>query len=238
MNAVALVPARSGSRRIADKNIKPLGGHPLLAYSIAAARQSGIFDGVYVSTDSKEYAAIARDYGAKVVLRPIAMAKEDSPDYQWVEFTLRWLWDEGHQYNAFSILRPTSPFRMPETIQRAWDEFSKDECDSLRAVERVSQHPGKMWTISGNRMHPLIGMTRNGTPWHSCQSQSLPAVYVQNASLEIAWTETVWKTKTIAGDSVRPFFTRGHEGFDINSRKDWVMAEIMVRAGVPMPEVR
>jgi CMP-N-acetylneuraminic acid synthetase len=161
-------------------------------------------------------------------------------DYGWVEFTLRWLWDMGQRYDAFAILRPTSPFRMPETISKAWYEFSTEvpSADSMRAVERVTQHPGKMWSVFGDRMHPLMPFyDDDGIPWHSCQTQSLPDVYVQNASLEFAWTETVWRTKTIAGDTVMPWFMPKNEGFDINNRKDWAMALLMVRAGVPLPEV-
>lgn len=239
MNAVALIPAKSTSLRIPDKNIKLLAGHPLMAYSIAAALQSGVFDDVIVSTDSRDYASIARKYGARVVMRPVALAKPESVDYDWVEFTLRWLYDMGGHYDAFAILRPTSPFRMPETINKAWLAFANElpSIDSLRAVERVTQHPGKMWRVTKNRMVPLMPLTYRGTPWHSCQTQSLPPVYVQNASLEFAWCETVWRTKSIAGDVVMPFFMPKHEGYDINTKRDWVMAEVMVRAGVPLPEV-
>lgn len=239
MNAVALIPAKSTSTRIPDKNIRPLAGHPLMAYSIAAAQNSGVFQDVYVSTDSREYAKIAREYGAKVVMRPVALAKPDSVDYEWVEFTLRWLYDMGKRYFFFAILRPTSPFRMPKTIADAYHSFNTadPQVDSLRAVERVTQHPGKMWTVRDRRMHPLMPFSYRDTPWHSCQTQSLPPVYVQNASLEMAWVDTVWRTKTIAGDSVMPFFMPKNEGFDINTKRDWAMALLMVRAGVPLPEV-
>jgi CMP-N-acetylneuraminic acid synthetase len=240
MNAVALIPAKSTSQRIPDKNIRPLAGHPLMAYSIAAAKNSGVFQDVYVSTDSREYAKIAREYGAKVVMRPVALAKPDSVDYAWVDFTLRWLYDEVHRYDAFAILRPTSPFRMPETIHKAWLTFANEvpSIDSLRAVERVTQHPGKMWSVFGDRMHPLIPFyDENLIPWHSCQTQSLPDVYIQNASLEFAWVDTVWRTKTIAGDAVMPYFMPKNEGMDINTKWDWAMALLMVRAGVPLPEV-
>lgn len=239
MNAVALIPAKSTSVRIPNKNIKPLAGHPLMAYSIAAARQSGVFADVYVSTDSREYASIARGYHAKVVMRPVVMAKPESVDYAWVEFTLRWLYDEGHHYDAFAILRPTSPFRMPATISKAWWAFADEQppVDSLRAVERVTQHPGKMWRVTGNRMTPLMPLSYRGTPWHSCQTQSLPPVFVQNASMEFAWVDTVWRTKTIAGDNIMPFFMPKQEGYDINTKRDWALAEVMARAGVPLPEV-
>ena len=232
-NIVALIPARSGSKRVPDKNIRLLAGHPLIAYSIAAALQSRVFKSVVVSTDSELYADIARHYNAEVpFMRPPTIAGDVSPDVEWVEYTLNQLHDNGEVYDCFSILRPTSPFRRPETIQRAWQEFLTQEgVDSLRAVEKCQQHPGKMWVLRGNRMMPLLPMGPAEQPWHSSQYPSLPEVYVQNASLEIARTAVVYEDKTIAGNVVMPFITRGYEGFDVNSHYDWDPAEHLVKTG-------
>jgi len=230
---VALIPARSGSKRVPDKNIRPLAGHPLIAYSITAALQSGIFDAVVVSTDSERYADIAQYYGAEVpFLRPVEFATETSPDIEFVEHALQWLKDRGRIYDCFSILRPTSPFRQAETIRRAWQEFLTEEgIDSLRAVEKCEQHPGKMWVVRGKRMMPLLPLSPSEQPWHSSQYASLPAVYVQNASLEIAWTRVVFEGRTIAGNVLMPFFTQGYEGFDVNDLYDWKLAEELVKSG-------
>src|SRR3972149_10475375 len=109
---IALSPARAGSRRVPQKNIQPLAGHPLMAYTIAAALESGIFRDVIVSTDADRYAEIARHYGAEVpFLRPAALAGDTSPDIEWVEYTLKRLLEKGRRYDCFRILRPTSPFR-------------------------------------------------------------------------------------------------------------------------------
>jgi N-acylneuraminate cytidylyltransferase len=228
---VALIPARAGSKRVPDKNIRPLAGHPVLAYTIAAALQSGVFADVIVSTDSEHYAEIARYYGAEVpFLRPPKLAGDVSPDIEWLEYTLKRLQEEGRNYDCFSILRPTSPFRLPETIQRAWQAFLAQEgVDSLRAVEKCQQHPGKMWVVRGNRMVPLLPLSPAEQPWHSSQYQSLPEVFVQNASLEIAWTRVVSNGRTIAGNVVMPFFTRDFEGFDVNTSHDWNLAEHLVK---------
>jgi N-acylneuraminate cytidylyltransferase len=121
---VALIPARSGSVRVPHKNIRPLAGHPLLAYTIAAAKDSEVFDSIIVSTDSADYARIARHYGAEVpFLRAPDIAGATSPDVDWVLHALESLAANGKTYDAFSILRPTSPFRKPETIRRAWRMF-------------------------------------------------------------------------------------------------------------------
>ncbi len=232
--AVALIPARSGSVRVPHKNIRRLNGHPLIAYTIAAALDSDVFEAVVVSTDSEPYAAVARHYGAEVpFLRDQAMAGSTSPDIEWVLHALDALESQGRTFDAFSILRPTSPFRKPETIRRAWNTFTKAEgVDSLRAVEPVEQHPGKMWVVRGERMTPLMPLNpEDGPPWHSQQKASLPKVHVQNASLEIAWTDMARRTSSIAGTVLVPFLTEGDEGVDINGPQDWWYAEHLISTG-------
>jgi CMP-N,N'-diacetyllegionaminic acid synthase len=231
---IALIPARSGSKRVPGKNIHMLAGHPLIAYTICAARQSGIFSDIFVSTDSEEYAGISRQYGAEVpFLRPADISGDLSLDIEWVDFTLHKLKEMGREYDCFSILRPTSPFRLPTTIQRAWKEFQAEEgVDSLRAVEKVREHPGKMWVIHGKRMMPLLPFGSKEQPWHSTPYQGLPEVYSQNASLEMAWTRVVFNGRTIAGNVVMPFFTEGYEGLDVNRPYDWELAERLVTTGV------
>jgi len=230
---VGLIPARSGSKRVPDKNIRPLAGHPVMAYTISAALDSGVFSDVIVSTDSEQYAEIARYYGAEVpFLRPPELAGDVSPDIEWIEYTLKKLDEAGRKYDCFSILRPTSPFRLPETIQHAWKAFLEEEgVDSLRAVEKCQQHPGKMWVVRGNRMMPLLPLGPAEQPWHSSQYQSLPEVYVQNASLEIAWVRVVSEERTIAGNVLVPFYTKGYEGLDVNNPYDWKLAEHLVSNG-------
>jgi N-acylneuraminate cytidylyltransferase len=238
---VALIPARAGSKRVPDKNIRILGGHPVIAYTIAAALESKTFSDVIVSTDSEQYAEIARYYGAKVpFLRPPELAGDVSPDIEWLEYTLKKLEQDGCKYDCFSILRPTSPFRLPETIQRAWRTFLAEKgVDSLRAVEKCQQHPGKMWVVRGKRMMPLLPLSPPEQPWHSSQYQSLPEVYVQNASLEIAWPRVVAEQRTIAGTVMMPFLTEEYEGFDVNNSYDWDLAEYLVTNGdVQLPAVK
>ena len=233
VSVVALIPARAGSKRVPHKNVAPLAGHPLIGYAIAAARASGVFEDVVVSTDSEQYGAIARHYGAEVpALRPLALAGDTSPDIEWIEHMLDELSARGRQFDAFSILRPTSPFRLPETIRRALTTFLADRgADSLRAVEVCRQHPGKMWVKRGNRLLPLLPFGPEEQPWHSSQYPALPPVYVQNASLEIAWVRTVRETRTIAGVNIVPFLTEGFEGFDVNHPYDWDLAEMLVARG-------
>jgi N-acylneuraminate cytidylyltransferase len=224
---VAFIPARSGSKRVPNKNIKPLAGHPMLAYTVRAAIDSGVYDSVICATDSQLYADVAQHYGAEVpFLRSSEISGDKSPDIEWVVWMLRQLKALGRDYEIYSILRPTSPFRLSSTIKRAWQAFSDDpNADSLRAIEKCKQHPGKMWVIRGQRMLPIMPFTNGNTPWHSSQYAALPEIYAQDASLEIAWSRIALEQNTIAGEAIIPFISEGLEGFDINEPEDWLLAE-------------
>jgi CMP-N,N'-diacetyllegionaminic acid synthase len=229
-SAAALIPARAGSQRLPRKNVILLAGHPLIAYAIAGAQESGVFDAVVVSTDSEEIAEVALRYGAEVPgLRPAEIATTTSPDIEWVLHVMR-----GRSEEVFSILRPTSPFRGGETIGRAMRSFLElgDRIDSLRAVEPCRQHPAKMWVLDGDLIRPLLPQPEGETPLHSRQYQSLPLVYVQNSSLEISWRRVIEDpVPTISGHRVAPFFTEGWEGFSIDYPEDLEVAEHAIARG-------
>jgi CMP-N,N'-diacetyllegionaminic acid synthase len=241
LKKIALIPARSGSKRVPNKNIRLLGGHPLIAYAISSAIESNLFDAVVCATDDEKYAEVARHYGAEVpCLRPSSISDDKSPDIEWVIWILEFLQMHGRNYDIFSILRPTSPFRLASTIARAFEEFAMDQsADSLRAVSACKEHPGKMWVIRGGRMLPILPYTNGETPWHSSPYASLPMIYLQDASLEIAWTRFPLQHNSIAGESVRPFITKNREGFDINDEEDWILAEHYIKTGLcKLPEIR
>jgi CMP-N,N'-diacetyllegionaminic acid synthase len=201
---------------------------------------AGVFDSVVCATDSERYARIARHYGAEVpALRPNDISGDRSPDIDWVTWLLDILQRAGREFDAFSILRPTSPFRQSTTIRRAWEHFTANPtADSLRAVQKCRQHPGKMWVLQKQRLLPLMPFTIEGTPWHSSQYAALPEVFVQDASLEIAWTRTAREFGTIAGQAVVPFFSHALEGFDINEPEDWMLAQhYLASKDARLPEV-
>ena len=238
--AVALIGARAGSERVPGKNVRRLAGHPLLAYAIETARQSAVFDRIVVSTDSEEIAKVARWYGADVpFLRPDEYATATSPDIEWIAWTLPRL---EERYDLFAIVRATNPFRGPDAIRRGLEQLiATPEADSIRAVERAKQHPGKMWelTIDGRTMMPLLDQSHLDVAWHAGQYQALPPVYVQNSALEIAWTRVVAATGTREGRVLAPFLTEGHEGLNIDDEDDFAFAERLVadgRATLPVVE--
>jgi CMP-N,N'-diacetyllegionaminic acid synthase len=236
-SALALIPARSGSERVRDKNIRPLAGHPLLAYAIATARQAGAFQRVVCSTDSGKIAEVAQRYGADVpFLRPAEFATSTSPDIDWLTYTLNEL---GEHYDLFAIVRATNPFRGPDAFVRGMRQLlATPEADSIRAVEMVKQHPGKMWVIEGKTMRPLLEQSQLDVAWHAGQYPALPKIYVQNSALEIAWTRVISQTGTREGRVVAPFLTRGYEGFNVDDEDDWNRARALVDSGeATLPDV-
>lgn len=231
-SVIGFVPARAGSERVPGKNVRPLAGHPLLAYAIETALQSGVFARIVVSTDSEEIADVARWYGADVpFLRPAEYATATSPDIEWLEHTLGEL---PERYDVFALVRCTNPFRGPDAIRRGLDQLlATPEADSLRAVELVKQHPGKMWVLAedGRTMKPLLDQSSLDVAWHAGQYQALPPVYHQNSALEIAWTRVVTEGGTREGRVLAPFLTQGLEGFNVDDEEDWVRAERLVASG-------
>jgi len=231
-SAVAFVPARSGSERVPQKNVRELAGHPLLAYAIETALQCGRFERVVVSTDSEEIADVARWYGADVpFLRPTEYASSTSPDIEWLRFTLETL---PERYALFALIRATNPFRGPDAVRRGLGQLlATPEADSLRAVELVKQHPGKTWVLDedARTMRPLLDQSHLEVAWHAGQYQALPPVYVQNSALEIAWTRVVTEMGTREGNVVAPFLTQGYEGFNVDDEEDWEHAERLLESG-------
>lgn len=253
LKVIALIPARSGSKRIPGKNVRVLAGHPLLFYTIAAAKESGIFSGIYVSSDDPRILYMAELRGATPVPRPEEYATDTSPDIEWIDHAMNFIYAPfkggdgrfivGGAAHAFAILRPTSPFRSAETITRAWKEFQgKQTCDSIRAVE-AGPNVHKLWWLEKDTIKPVaIGFVESCEKWvpmHSAPSQLAPSCYKQNASLEISWVKNVTECYSISGSLIKPFFTQGYEGFDVNTEEDWMLAETLIeRKLVTLPEVK
>jgi len=234
LRTVALIPARGGSQRIRFKNIELINSFPMIAWSIFAAKESCCFDEIWCSTNSSKIARIANQYGANVIMRPDKISQNDSPDYLWVEHFFSSNTSNNITFDIFSILRPTSPFRTADTIRRAFiDFFMHQPADSLRAVEKCKQHPAKMWTIrfdvDNRRWLQPHNWEYGACALYSRPTQSAPLVFVQNASLEIAWVDMFKRTGDIAGNDIIPFFTQGYEGFDINTPDDLLLAETLLR---------
>lgn len=239
---IALIPARGGSKRIKNKNIKQFGKHPLIAYTIKIAFQSKLFSRIIVSTESSKIAEISKYYGAEVpFLRPAEFATDLSPDIDWLKYTLKKLEILKNKITYFSILRPTNPFRSTQMILKAWKILANDRnAHSIRAIEKCAEHPAKMWILKSKTMNPVLkNPDKRDIEWFSSPYQSLPLIYKQNGSLEITKSEIPIKTNSISGNNIIPFITDGFEGYDINSQKDWVYAQYLLKTNqAKLPEIK
>lgn len=230
MKPIVFIPARSGSKRIKDKNIVKLGNFPLIYYTINLAVKSNLFSNIYCVTDSNKYQKIALKYGAHPFpLRSKKISGSNSPDLHWIRWALSECKKKKLSFESFVILRPTSPFRTVSMLKRGLNIFKKGKCDSVRGVELTTIHPGKIWRLDKDHITPIIKKKLNGIPWHSNQYAALPKFYSQNASLEICKRTNIKKYGQFSGKKISPLITRGLEGFDINHEIDLIYARQFVK---------
>ncbi len=216
---MALIPARGGSKSVPKKNIRLFKGHPMIAYSIAAARLAENVNRVVVSTDSEEIAGISRQYGAEVpFLRPFEYAQDDSPDIDFVRHAIEWLYDnEKHIPGYFVHLRPTTPIRNPADIDGAICLIRQDrESTSLRSGSICTHPPYKWFKKEGKYLSPLMpGITCDEA---NLPRQGFPEVYIPNGYVDIIKSDYVIKADLLHGDRMLGYKT--NEVPDIDTEQD------------------
>jgi len=228
MNILAFIPARAGSKRVPNKNLLPLKGKPLIAYTIEAALKAQRVTRIIVSTDSEEIAAVARTHGAEVpFLRPAEIAQSDSTEMQFFTHALDWLLvHEGYSPDLLVLLYPTSPFRKSASIDAAIEKMlGHPEADSLRSIRLCNEHPYKMWVEEGGYLQPLVKKTDKNS--HTLSYQLLPKTYIQNASIYITRPRTIREKGSPTGDVIIPFVMDEFESVDINTPLDFRIADLM-----------
>jgi N-acylneuraminate cytidylyltransferase len=237
-DVLALIPARGGSKSVPRKNIRPLAGHPLIAYSIAAGLAARGVGRVVVSTDDEEIAAIARACGAEVpFLRPSELAADDTPDLPVVEHALAWLAEnEGFRPAVIVQLRPTSPLRPIGLVDQGIDILrAHPDADCVRAVVPSGQNPFKMWRpVEDGRIVPLIEDGLHEA--YNMPRQRLPATYWQTGHLDVIRRETVLGQRSLTGRRVYPLMVEAEFAVDIDSPRDFERAEALL-ARQPSPLV-
>ncbi|MBN1537165.1 MAG: acylneuraminate cytidylyltransferase family protein [Anaerolineales bacterium] len=231
--ALAIVPARGGSKSIPRKNIRLFAGYPLIAYSIAAGLAAETVTRVIVSTDDEEIAVIARRYGAETpFLRPADFSQDQTPDLPVFQHALQWLEEnEGYKPEIVVQLRPTSPFRRVHHIDQAvYRLIERPDADAVRTVCVPFQNPFKMWRITEDGlMHPLID-----TPFQEAYNlprQALPEVYWQTGYVDAAWADTILDKNSMTGDNILPLIIPPSDWIDIDSPDDWRRAERLLESG-------
>lgn len=227
MDTIAIIPARAGSQRVPGKNVRVLGGHPLIAYSIHAAVSSGVCDRVIVSTDSAEVAEVVKHYGAEAPgLRPPEFSGANAHDILFLRHAME-NWVPGSEDQLWAILRPTSPLRSAESIRQARELLLNNPwADSVRALKPVSEHPGKMWRV-GPTGEATTYLDQGGA--YNGPTQDLEKLYVQASSLEIVRRGPALAHNSIAGARVVAHVLPEWESLDINSESDWQRLESLVQ---------
>lgn len=219
---IAIIPARGGSKRVPLKNIRELNGHPLLAYSIRAAHDSGVCDRVLVSTDSPAIAEVAQSYGAEVLgLRPAELSGDGAHDIEFLEHAMQ-EWAPGDSSQLWAILRPTSPLRSAHSIRIARENLINNSwADSIRALRPVTEHPVKMWRLNEVTGEASTYLDQPGS--FNGPLQDLEKVYIQASSLEIVRRGAALASHSISGRRVLGFSLPEAESMDVNSEHDWIV---------------
>jgi N-acylneuraminate cytidylyltransferase len=235
---LALIPARGGSKGIPRKNIRNFAGYPLIAWSIAAAKQSELVTRVIVSTDDEEIAAVAREWGAETpFLRPAEFAQDKSTDLPVFEHALKWLEDvEGYRPDVIIQLRPTSPIR-PRTMVDDAIRILLDHADAdcVRGVVPAAQNPFKMWRFNGekNPLNPLLEVEGIPEPYNAPR-QILPPVYWQTGHIDAIRDATIAQKNSLTGDVIYPLLIDSKYTVDIDNLSDWAKYESLVYSGLEM----
>ena len=222
MNNIAIVPARSGSKGLKDKNIKLLKDKPLLAYSIEAAQQSGLFECVHVSTDSEKYAKIAEQYGADIpFLRTEELSGDMAGSWDVVRFVLREYEKRGQCFDTVTLLQPTSPLRNAEHIRAAYELYQKKGAKAVVSVCEMEHSP--LWSNTLPENLSMEHFQRDevvNTP-----RQALPAYYRLNGAIYIVDTDYLFETQNFYKKDCYAYIMSQRESVDIDGEMDFKLAE-------------
>jgi N-acylneuraminate cytidylyltransferase len=219
---LCLIPARGGSKRLPRKNIASLGGRPLLAWTLEAARESGIFDDLWVSSEEDEILRVAEDWGGRPLLRSPGLAEDGITVVQLCLSEIRRLALRGFNYSALYVLLPTSPFRRSEAIHRAWRAFLESGADALLSVVPL-EHPPQ-WALM-----KIEGWLKPVFPEsYELSRQALAQAYRHDGGHAIARIEKFLETKSFLNARTLAFPVAMEEGMDINEPEDLARAEYLL----------
>jgi len=235
MKTLAIIPARGGSKRLPGKNIKDLGGKPLLAYTIEAARQAPSISRVLVSTDSDKIAQVAKQWGAEVpFMRPAELAADAVPDRPVLQHALRWLEEhEGQKYDLLAYLRPTAPFKSVSLIEECIARLKGDQ--QLTCVRTVTHsegvfHPYWMFRDQQGELAAFIDGISIDTYF---RSQLLPECLRLNGVVDILRTSLVMEGDSHWGAHMGFVVTDDLDSVDIDTEFDFQFCEFLLSRRQP-----
>ncbi|NJN55981.1 MAG: acylneuraminate cytidylyltransferase family protein [Leptolyngbyaceae cyanobacterium SL_5_9] len=229
---LAIVQARGGSKTIPRKNLRLLAGHPLIAYSIASGLAAKSVTRLIISTDDAEIASVCRAYGAEVpFLRPAEFAKDATPDLPLFQHALEWLEKyEGYQPDLIVQLRPTSPLRPLDVVDRAIATLvASPQADCVRGVTIPNQNPYKMWRLGEDGFLKPLLLGEFKEPYNMPR-QYLPTVYWQTGHIDVIRYETIVEGRSLTGERVLPVMIDPFYWVDIDTEADWTYAEWLINS--------
>lgn len=231
---LAIIPARGGSKSIQRKNIKPLLGLPLIAYTIREAQKSQYITRLIVSTDDEEIARIAHHYGAEVpFLRPAELALDHVTDLPVFQHCLIWLREhEGYQPEIVVHLRPTAPLRTSSHIDQGIELLlNSPQVDAVRSVCPAGQHPLKTWAIKDEWLKPFVPENvYDISEAYNRPRQQLPQAFIQNGSVDVVRTKVILDLNSMTGHRIKAFVMDELDSVNIDSPLDWALAEILMKS--------
>jgi N-acylneuraminate cytidylyltransferase len=217
---VAIIPARGGSKGIPLKNLVPLAGKPLIQWTIEAARNSRFIDEIYVSSDSQTILECAAQSGARIILRPDELARDETLTVPVLQHTLAVLEEQGHVFDDMILLQPTSPLRTSEHIDVAFQCFYTADASSLISVVEPDHSPLKSFTVENGFLN---GIVNNQYPFS--RRQDLPKTYLANGAIYIIHVEAFKKTGSLMTERCIPFIMDASSSIDIDGNADLAIAE-------------
>ena len=235
---LAIIPARGGSKGIPRKNIRPFAGYPLVAYSIAAGLQAETVTRVMVTTDDEEIAEVARHFGAETpFLRPAELAGDRTLDLPVFQHALTWLVEhENYHPDAIVHLRPTTPIRPPDLVDRAVRTLlAHPEADSVRGITPAHQNPFKMWLMDGEDkpIRPLTTVPGVDEPYNAPR-QVLPTAYAHTGLIDAMRPATILELNSMSGRTILPVLFDPDYSADLDTPDDWRLAEQRIMRGGPV----
>ncbi|MBM3910898.1 MAG: acylneuraminate cytidylyltransferase family protein [Thaumarchaeota archaeon] len=224
MQILAIIPARGGSKGIRNKNIRILGGKPLIAHTIIAAKKSKYINKVIVNTDDKKISNISRSYGANVpFLRPRKLARDNSSTIEVVKHTLEFLRNnESYVPDIIVILQPTSPFRTVKLIDSSIEKLKKTDASCVLTVTKIIKHPFSSFLLKGNTLKPF---KRNFSNYD--QRQKYPALYFPTGEVYTFWYKTLENHGSIYGKKIKPIIINAETAIDIDTPFDLFISEMI-----------
>lgn len=232
MNILAIIPARGGSKGLPGKNIKPLLGHPLIAYSIKAAQESKLITRITVNTDSEKIAENAREYGAEIFMRPAELGQDETTDLEvFIQQLIAMKEKENYIPDYIVQLRPTAPIRLEGMIDQCIEKLIQSGADSIRGITESPITPYKMWVLNKNNddaMEPLLQLKGVEEPFNQPR-QKLPVIYWHVGTIDIMKASVITELHSMNGKKILPYIIDQKLAIDIDEVESFYKAEEIIQ---------